>query len=93
MSMTIDNQLVSERLETVREALGLSKGDFSKSMGLDPSSYSKIIKCEKPLKADHAALLSERWGVTMDFIYRGRLSDLPENLAITLRQSQTQRHR
>ena len=91
--MTIDNEKVSERLELVRAALGLQKGDFSQSMGLDPSSYSKILKLEKPLKADHAAMLAERWGVTMDYIYRGRLTDLPESLASKLRANQTHRQR
>ena len=91
--MSIDYQKVSERLEMLRIALRLQKGEFAQSMGLDPSSYSKVLKLEKPLKADHAALLAERWGVTMDFIYRGRLTDLPENLASSILASQTQRQR
>lgn len=85
--MHIDLQNVGQRLEAVREALGLQKGGFAQSFGVDPSSYSKIIKGEKPLKADMAFMIAEKWGISMDYLYRGRLSDLPASVAEKLRKS------
>ena len=87
----MDLKGTAARLIEARIALGLSKSDFADSVGIDRSSYTKIEKGEKPLKADMGYEIAERWGVTMDFLYRGRLSDLPENLAQTLRTNRIQR--
>lgn len=81
----IDHAGVSERLEALRETLGLEKGVFSLSWGLDPSSYSKVIgKDAKPLKVEYALAISEVYGVTMDFIYRGDLSKVEPALRARL---------
>lgn len=85
--MNIDLKNVGARLEKIRAAHNLRKGEFAASFGLDPSSYSKIIKGEKPLLADAAYTISEKWGVTMDYIYRGRLTGLPEDLSKSLRST------
>lgn len=75
----IDLPGVTSRIEALREVHGLSKEAFSLSFGLDPSSYSKLLNHTKPLKSEHGFALAERWGVTMDFIYRGDLSRLPDD--------------
>ena len=85
--MKIDLVSVATRLEQLRVALDLDKGKFAQSFGLDASSYSKVIQGTKPLKVDHAFRISERWGVSMDYLYRGRLTDLPASLATKLRSS------
>jgi len=87
--MKIDLEGVGHRLEAIRTALHLQKGEFAKSFGVDPSSYSKIIKGEKPLLAESAFQISEQWGVTMDYIYRGRLLGLPEGIGDDLRKLST----
>lgn len=84
-NMKIDLAAVGHRLEKLRIALDLNKGEFASSFGIDPSSYSKVIRGDKPLKADMAFEISEKWGVTMDYLYRGRLVDLPDALATKLR--------
>lgn len=76
----IDMPGVAARLEALRAALGLNKGDFADSFGLDASSYSKVIASAKPLKSEHAYIIAERWGVTMDMIYRGDLSKMDDAL-------------
>lgn len=73
-------QGVGARLEALRLALGLAKNEFAQSFGLDPSSYSKTIAGEKQLRSEAAFIIAERWNVSMDFLYRGRLSDLPDSL-------------
>lgn len=80
----IDPKAVAERLTRLREYHGKSRAEFADSVEIDRSSYSKIEKGEKPLKADMAFAIAERWGVTMDFLYRGRLTELPMNLAQAL---------
>lgn len=82
-----DPTAVGIRVEQVRVAFGLDKGTFADSVDIDRSSYSKIITGAKTLKADMAYRISERWGVPMDFLYKGRLVDLPENLNKFLRTS------
>ena len=72
---------VALRLEALRNATSLGKGEFADSVNIDRSSYSKIIKAEKPLKIEMGFSITERWGVSLDYLYRGRLSDLPEKYA------------
>lgn len=91
----INQKNVGVRLEALRGALGetteLDKGPFALSFGLDPSSYSKVILGKKALKSEHAFALAERWGVTMDFLYRGDLSKIDENLRTRIMARLTER--
>lgn len=87
----IDHAGIASRLEALREAIDLDKGGFAQSFGVDPSSYSKMLKGEKPLKADMAYVISERWGVTMDYLYRGNLDRLPDRYAKILIDKLTSR--
>lgn len=82
---TPDRREVGHRVEQVRAAFDLDKGEFARLIGLDPSSYSKVIKGAAALRAEHAYVISERFGVPMDFLYRGRLIDLPRELATMVR--------
>lgn len=77
-------QAVGRRLEALRNHHGLTRAEFSKTVGIDATSYGKIEKGLKPLKADMAFRISERWGVSMDYLYRGRLTELPAKLADSL---------
>ena len=76
----IDMAGVGRRLEALRHALGLSRKAFSDSFGLDPSSYTKTVDGEKQLRSEAAYAIAEQWGVSMDYLFRGRLADLPEHL-------------
>ena len=76
----IDLLGVASRVEAVRQVAALNRELFARSFGLDPSSYTKIIKGEKPLKSEHAFAIAEQWGVSMDFLYRGDLSQLGANM-------------
>ena len=71
---------VGRRLEALRHALDLSRKDFANSFGLDPSNYTKTVDGEKQLRSEAAYAIAERWGVTMDYLFRGRLAELPEHL-------------
>lgn len=76
----VDLDAVAARLEALRVALGLNKGSFAQSFGLDESSYSKVLKAVKPVKSEYGFAIAQIWGVSMDYIYRGDLSRLDESL-------------
>ncbi|WP_273281045.1 helix-turn-helix domain-containing protein [Pseudooceanicola atlanticus] len=90
MKQQIDPIEVANRLISLRLHHGLSQGEFADSVGIDRSSYSKIEKATKPLKADMAFNIAERWGVSMDYLYRGRLTEIPRSLADALISQRTQ---
>lgn len=81
---------VGRRLIALREYRGKTRTEFAASVQIDPTSYGRIEKGLKPLKADMAYRIAERWGVSMDYLYRGRLTELPEDLADSLMSRLTQ---
>lgn len=89
-SYKIDPVAVGLRLQRLREYHGLSAGAFADSVNIDRSTYSKLELGKRLVKADMAYAIAERWGVSMDFIYRGRLTELPHNLANALMPNRTQ---
>lgn len=88
-----DPRLIGERLIALRSFHDMRQGEFADSVGIDRSSYSKIEAGTKPLKADMAFDIAERWGVTMDFLYRGRLTELPRKMADAFMANRTGRDR
>jgi transcriptional regulator with XRE-family HTH domain len=82
---------VGARLDAVRAATGLDKGVFADTVDIDASSYSKIIKGEKPLKIDMGFRVAERWNVSLDFLYRGSLDGLPSSLSAKVIETLTKR--
>lgn len=82
-------EAVGRRLTALRQHHGLTRSEFASTVQIDATSYGRIEKGLKPLKADMAYRIAERWGVSMDFIYRGRLTELPHNLADSLMKNLT----
>lgn len=82
-------EAVGQRLTALRKYREKTRGEFAKSVGIDATSYGRIEKGLKPLKADMAYRIAERWGVSMDFLYRGRLTELPASLADSLIENLT----
>lgn len=80
---------VGRRLQALRKYHGKTRADFAESVSINATSYGRIEKGLKPLKADMAYKIAERWGVSMDFLYRGRLTELPPELANDLMKNLT----
>lgn len=77
----LDHEGVGRRIEALRLALGIDKkGDFARSIGLDASTYSKIVKGERVLGIEYGFAISELYQVSLEFIYAGSLRDLPDDL-------------
>lgn len=83
----VDLDGVAHRLAVIRKAYDLSSRDFAASVRIDPSSYSKIEQGKKPLKMEMGYAIAEIYGVSLDFIYRGRVVDLPDRIAQQWRQT------
>lgn len=91
ISTPFDPVEVGRRLTALREHLNMLQAHFADSVGIDRTSYGRIERGEKPLKADMAYRIAERYGVSMDFLYRGRLTELPPRLADNLIKNLTAR--
>lgn len=87
-----DPQMVTPRLIALREALGLSSGDFADSIGIDRSSYSKIEKAKKPILPPTANRIWKLYGVDMNYIYLGRIDTLPAHLSSKITKKLTALH-
>lgn len=85
----MDLDQVGRRLDVLRAATGLEKGAFADTVEIDRSSYSKIIQGEKPLRIEMGYRVSERWDVSLDYLYRGKLDKLPPSLSKSIIDSLT----
>lgn len=71
---------VGPRITALRETLALSKGQFADSVGLDRSTLTKIEQGNEGLSLPKGIAVATLYGVGLDFIYRGDLSDVPEKM-------------
>lgn len=73
-------EMTGPRLIAAREALELSQSEIADMLSTDRSAWSKYERGLRPLPDHLAFKISERFGVTMDFLYRGRLEGMTEPL-------------
>ena len=71
---------VGERITAWREVRRLSKAELADSVNLDRSSLSKIEAGKKGLDIAVGSLIAAMYGVGLDYIYRGDLNDLPDDI-------------
>jgi transcriptional regulator with XRE-family HTH domain len=80
----LDNSLsaavIGERLRLTREALRLNQREFCERTGLKTSAYNKYEKGVKRPSVDAAIVLCEYYGLTLEWIFRGDQSRLPNDL-------------
>jgi transcriptional regulator with XRE-family HTH domain len=70
----------SERLKKVRLALGLSQIDFCRKLEIKTRAYSQWETGKQLIDPVICARLSEKFSVTMDYIYRGVEAGLSEEI-------------
>lgn len=75
---------VGIRVTAAREALRLSKAEFADSIELDRSTLTKIEAGTRGLDIAVGAKIAHLYGIGLDYIYRGVLTDVPENLRSTV---------
>lgn len=76
---------IGERLKLLREALGYSPSEMADELGIERTYWSRFEKARRPVNDTTAALLVERYGVTLDFLILGKWEQLPLGLASKMR--------
>jgi transcriptional regulator with XRE-family HTH domain len=78
---------IGKRLRAFRNHLGLTQKAFVDRHNLSPTQYNNWESGHRRIPVEKAAILEERYGLTLDFIYLGRLRTLQSNLADALSES------
>lgn len=76
----LDPAAIGERLRVTREALGLDQRGLCRAVDVGESSYNQFEKGSRPLTIGPALKLCRRFGLTLDWLYRGDPSGLPVRL-------------
>lgn len=79
-----DVHAVAARLKAAREALGLSKREFAERAGLGEQTYGPFENGVRPLSLLAAKKIRKAHGLTLEFMYFGKIEDLPHRIAIKL---------
>lgn len=80
-----DYRVIGERLKALRMHLGFeSQKDWAERNGFNISQYNHWEKGTRRIPVDFAEQLANNYGLTLDFIYRGRRDGLPETLSKSL---------
>jgi transcriptional regulator with XRE-family HTH domain len=75
---------IAERLRAFRELLGMGQKEFAEQHGFNKTQYTNWENGIRRIPIDQAAKLEDQYGLTLDFIYLGRVRTLPHNLVIAL---------
>ncbi len=68
---------VARRLALTRKAFGLPQQDFGTAAGMSQPQYNQFETGKRLLTLPYALSLCERYGLTLDWLYRGDPSGLP----------------
>ncbi|PCI53856.1 MAG: hypothetical protein COB36_11495 [Alphaproteobacteria bacterium] len=75
---------ISDRLRLIRKILDKTQPEFGKDMGISKQTYAHYESggtCIPPVRARR---LLEIYGISLDFIYAGRIDTLPHKIARAL---------
>lgn len=76
---------IGARLTLLREALGLRPAEIADQLGIERTYWSRFEGGKRAISDTVAALLVDRYGVTLDFLILGRWDKLPFDLASKMR--------
>lgn len=72
---------VGVRLAACRRALGMDAVDICREMNFRQNTYSQWESGKSRVNLDDAIRLCDRYGVTLDFLYRNDISGVRSDLA------------
>ena len=75
------NNEMGARLRLLRAALGLSQVELCRHIGINAAAWNNVETGDNRIGLDNALQLCRTLGVTLDWIYRGDVSGLPQSLA------------
>ena len=73
--------MVAQNMERAMEALGLTRSDAAKTMGISLQKLGNWLRPDNYPDPYLITVFCDRYGVTTDFIYRGIVSGLQKNVA------------
>lgn len=72
---------IGRRLTAIRVAeSSMSQKEWAEKHGFSPTQYNNWEKGVRRITVDEAERLCDLYGLKLDFIYRGNVSGLPENI-------------
>lgn len=77
---------IGHRMKLLRLALGFKPSEISDHLGIERTYWSRTENGKRPLTETIAALIVERFGVTLDFLILGKWDKLPLDLAQKMRE-------
>ncbi len=77
-------EAVAARLMAARTALGLTKREFAERADMGEQTYGPFENAKRPLSLDAAKKLRKAHGLTLEFMYFGKIQDLPHRIAANL---------
>ena len=80
---------IAARLQATRAALDLNQRKLCELSGIAPNTYNQWEKGRGRPDLDGAIALCDALGLTLDWIYRGDPSGLPQRIALKLPPSHT----
>lgn len=76
---------IGQRLEATRKAFSdLSQKAWAEKHGFNHTQYNNWETGSRRIPVEAAEKLCELYGLTLDFVYRGKRNGLPENLLKSL---------
>lgn len=82
-------EAIAHRLRMIRETAELSKSGMADALGIERTYWSRFEGGKRAITEPVAALLVDRFGVTLDFIFLGRWHTLPFETAQKLRETES----
>lgn len=76
---------IARRLTQSRDALELNAADLCRQISIAPNRWSQYERGDRRITLQIAIKLCERYGLTLDWIYRGDPSGLPQRLATKIK--------
>ncbi|WP_224826265.1 helix-turn-helix transcriptional regulator [Cognatishimia sp. MH4019] len=76
---------IGHRLKLLRTALKMSPSEISDRLSIPRTYWSRFEGGKRPITDQVAALLVQRYGVTLDFLILGKWDKLPVDLAEQMR--------
>lgn len=74
-----DHSEIGERLAAVRRGFSdLSQKAWAEKNGFNSTQYNNWERGSRRISVDAAEILADRYGLDLDFIFRGRVSGLSE---------------
>ncbi|MCF6271603.1 MAG: helix-turn-helix transcriptional regulator [Rhodobacteraceae bacterium] len=73
-------EAVAARLKRVRHIHKLSKKDFAERAGISEQAYGPYENARRDLSLESAKKLRKTYGISLEFIYFGKIDDLPHRI-------------